>query len=56
MESSSAASQEKSGSYEHFHAHNDIATVAIFAPKGARRSLKPQSPRVSDKVRSGLIS
>lgn len=51
VETSSAASQEKSGSYEHFHAHSDIATVAIFAPHGARRSLKLQSPRASDKVR-----
>ena len=50
VESSSAASQEKSGAYEHFHAHTDIATVAIFAPKGARRTLKPQSPRATDKV------
>ena len=29
--------QEKSASYECFHAHNDIVTVALFAPKTARR-------------------
>ena len=49
-ESSGAAPQEKSGSYEFFHAHNDIATVAVFAPQGARRSLRPPSPRMSEKV------
>lgn len=45
-----AGTQEKSGSYEVFHAHNDIATVAIFAPQGARRPLRAPSPRASDKV------
>lgn len=43
--------QEKSGSYESFHAHNDIATVAIFAPKGAQRVLATRnSPRTSERV------
>ena len=41
---------EKSGSYESFHAHDDIATVAIFAPDAARRPLSRKSPRVTDKV------
>lgn len=30
--------QEKSSSYECFHAHNDIVTVALFAPATARRT------------------
>ena len=33
-------SQEKSSSYECFHAHNDIVTVALFAPGTARRTHK----------------
>jgi len=45
-----AKPQEKSGSYESFHAHNDIATVAIFAPKGTQRVLTRKSPRVSERV------
>ena len=45
---------EKSGSYESFHAHDDIATVAIFAPDAARRPLSRKSPRVTDKVGPSL--
>lgn len=44
------AKQEKSGSYECFNAHADIATVAIFAPDAARRPLTRKSPPVSAKV------
>ena len=32
--------QEKSSSYECFNAHNDIVTVALFAPGTARRTQK----------------
>ncbi|KAK9818208.1 hypothetical protein WJX72_008854 [[Myrmecia] bisecta] len=32
--------QDKNGSYECFHAHDDIVTVALFAPETAWRALK----------------
>lgn len=41
---------QKSSSYESFQAHSDIATVAIFAPCGARRILGQPSARLSEKV------
>ena len=37
--------QDKHNSYECFHAHNDIVTVAIFAPDAARRAVHAAPPR-----------
>ena len=42
--------QEKSSSYECFHAHNDIVTVALFAPSAARRKLPSRAMSQSSKV------
>lgn len=45
------AKQEKSGSFESFHAHDDIATVAIFAPEAAKRPAARKGQNLPDKVR-----
>ncbi|EIE19158.1 WD40 repeat-like protein [Coccomyxa subellipsoidea C-169] len=45
-----AVTQEKSASYECFHAHNDIVTVALFAPKTARRVHRIPSQRALGQV------
>ncbi|KAK9821320.1 hypothetical protein WJX81_001477 [Elliptochloris bilobata] len=37
--------RDKNNSYECFHAHNDIVTVAIFAPDAARRAVIAAPPR-----------
>ena len=42
--------QEKSSSYECFHAHNDIVTVALFAPGAARRKLPSRAMSQNLKV------
>ena len=44
--------QEKSSSYECFHAHNDIVTVALFAPSAARRKLPSRATSQNSKVSS----
>ena len=44
--------EEKSGSYEVFQAHNEIATVAIFAPQGARRCLPAPQHSSTEKASS----
>ena len=44
--------QEKSSSYECFHAHNDIVTVALFAPGAARRKLPSRALSQNSKVSS----
>lgn len=41
--------QEKSSSYETFHAHDDIITVAVFAPgTAARVSATPDAQSTSN--------
>ena len=49
-------SQEKSASYECFHAHNDIVTVALFAPGTARRTHKlPSRPMAQNSKVSAAV-
>jgi hypothetical protein len=45
--------QEKSSSYECFHAHNDIVTLALFAPGTARRTQKLPSRAMAQNSKVG---
>lgn len=50
-----AAGKEKSAAYECFHAHDDIVTVAVFAPETAWLPV-PQSPSATDKSKASGVS
>ncbi|CAL8464569.1 g4104 [Coccomyxa elongata] len=54
-EDEKAPKQEKSASYECFHAHNDIVTVALFAPKTARRVHRIPSRGSNAPAKAGVV-
>lgn len=47
--------KEKSSSYECFHAHDDIITVAVFAPDTASRAMSSHSAENGSASASGQV-
>lgn len=47
--------QDKNSSYECFHAHDDIVTVAIFAPGTAQQPIAPHSLDQPGSTSKGLV-